>query len=107
MIKKSLLLKKFLFATPPLNPNATFKAQSGAKSLPKATTKRWNQADLGYFDFYLNKTYKKSEIVLVEKNVYYKNLVLFVQCFERLITFRNAFFVKANIATFFRNSVLE
>lgn len=49
MIKKSLLLREFSF-----NFDATSKAHPSADFQPKTTTKRWNQADLGYFDLYLN-----------------------------------------------------
>lgn len=40
---------------------------------------RWNQADLGYFDPHLDeKAHGSGDVVLVSKNVYYQNLVLFV-----------------------------
>lgn len=78
MIKKSLLLSNSFSTTPPSNPNATPKTHLDTNSLSKATTERWNQADLGYFNYYLNKTYRKCKIVLVRKDVYYRNVMLFV-----------------------------
>lgn len=80
MIKKSLLLRESPFATPPLDLNAIPKAHSSADSLPKTSTKRWNQADLGYFNPHLDtKVLGESKVVLVGKKVYYGNVMLFVQ----------------------------
>ena len=76
MIKKFPLLRESL-----PDPNATPKAHPGANSLPKTTTERWNQADLSYFDPHLDtKVHDEGEVVSVGKNVYYGNVVLFVQC---------------------------
>ena len=66
-----------------------------------------DQADLGYFDPYLDRAYGEGEIVSVEKDVYYRNVVLFVQRLQSLVTFRDAALVKANIATSLRGSALE
>lgn len=47
--------------------------------MSKISQKRCNQEELNYFDLHFDKTYKESEILLVEKNVYYNNMVLFMQ----------------------------
>lgn len=86
-IKNSLFLRDFRFGTPLLDPDAPPKTHLNANSLPKATTKRWNQADLGYFDPYLNRAHGEGEIVLVKKDVYYRNVVLFVQRLQSFVTF--------------------
>lgn len=39
--------------------------------------------------------------------MYYRNVVLFVQHFHNLVTFREVALVKANIATFFRGPALK
>lgn len=78
MIKKSLLLKKLSSMTPLLDPDTTPKTHLGVNSLSKTITKRGNQADLGYFDPHLNKAHGEGEIGLVEKDVYYKNIILFI-----------------------------
>lgn len=78
LIEKSLLLKNFLFTTLFLNPDATFKTSFFANTLSKVLTKRWNQADLGYFDSHFDKTYGEGKIVSVGKNIYYRNIVFFV-----------------------------
>lgn len=77
IIEKSLLLKKSTSSPSAPSSNAFSKAFLPA-DLPSETTKRWNQAIFGYFDFYLDKTHGKSEIVLVRKNGYYKNVVIFI-----------------------------
>ena len=75
MIEKSLLLRE---SSP--DPDATPKAHPGADSQPKTTTERWNQADLGYFNPHLDtKAHGEGEVVSVGKDVYYRNVVLFVQ----------------------------
>lgn len=78
MIEKALLLRESLFATSFPNPNISFKAYPTANFLLKNMTERWNQPDLGYFDPHFDKTHGASGIVVVGKDVYCKNLMLFV-----------------------------
>ena len=59
-----------------------------------------------FFDPHLNRAHGEGEIVSVRKDVYYRNVVLFVQRLQSFITFRDAALVKANIATSFRGSAL-
>lgn len=107
MIKKSLLLKESSSAAPPPDPDASLKELSGNDSLSKASTERWNQADLGYFNHHLDKAHGESEIVSIEKNVYYQNVVLFIQRLLSFVIFQKAVLIKANIATSLRSSALE
>ncbi len=107
MIDKSLLLRESSFATPPPNPDAAPKPHTSDDALPKASAERWNQADLGYFDPHLDRVHEEGEIVSVGKDVYYRNVVLFVQRLQSLVTFRGAALVKTNIATSLRGSALE
>lgn len=62
--------------------------------------KRWNQANLGYFDPHLDVSYEIGEIVLLSKKVYFWNVVVFIQQIQNLIFFKRALLVKANITTF-------
>lgn len=87
LIKKSLLLRNFSFATFYFDPNATIKASSSINTLPKTSAKRWNQTDLGYFDPHLDKVYGEDKIVLVEKDIYYKNIIFFIQHLQSLVIF--------------------
>lgn len=107
IIKKSLLIKESFSATPPPNLDATPKTLPGNDSLSKTTSKRWNQANLGYFNPHLDRAYGEDNIVSVEKNVDYRNIVFFVQRLQSLVTFRSAALIKANIATSLRGFALK
>ena len=107
MIEKSMLLRESSSATPPPDPDATSKTLPGGDLLPKTSTERWNQADLGYFDPHLNRAHGEGEIISIGKDVYYRNVVLFVQRLQSLVTFRGVALVKANVATSLRDSALE
>lgn len=78
IIEKSLLLRDFFFSTLPPNLNATLKAHLAINSLPKVSIERWNQANLGYFDPYLDRVDSKGKIVSVGKDVYSTNIMFFV-----------------------------
>lgn len=100
MIEKSLLLKESFSATLPSDFDVIPKTLSIDDFLLKTITERWNQANLSYFDSYLNRTYREDEIVSIGKDLYYSNIVFFMQCLQSFVIFRNIIFVKANIATF-------
>ena len=69
---------------------------------------RWNQAKLGHFDPHLDdKADGAGEIVSLRKDVYYQNVIFFIQHIEYLVTFRGANLVMANIANSLRSSALE
>lgn len=87
IIKNSLLLRDFLSAIFFLDPDAVPKPHSAINFLPKALIKRWNQVNSSYFDLHLNRAYDKNEMVLVGKNIYYKNVIFFVQCFQSFVKF--------------------
>lgn len=74
----SLLLQDSTSATLFPDSNAAPKTHPGADCLSKVTTEKWNQTNLGYFNPHLNRAYGKGEIVLVRKEIYYMNIVLFV-----------------------------
>lgn len=107
IIEKLLHLRESFSVTSPPNPNATPKTFLGVNFLPKTTTKRWNQANLSYFDPHYDRVYKKDDIVLVKKDIYYKDFVLFVQHLVSLLTFQSAALVKFIIATSLQGSTLE
>lgn len=62
---------------------------------------------MGFFDPHLNRAQGKSEIVSIGKDIYNKNIVLFVQRLQTLVNFQSAAFVKTNIATSLLGSALE
>ena len=96
MIEKSLLFRNSTFSTPLPNPNTSSKILSLTNLQSKATD-RWNQLDLAYFDLHLDRVYGEGKIVSVGKDIYYRNVVLFVQRLQSLVTFKEAVFVKANV----------
>ena len=106
IIEKALLLKESGSSTPLSDPNASSQLSPPA-DLPSKSTESRNQADMGYFDPHLDRVHGEGKIVLVGKDVYYKNVVLFVQHLQSLVMFRGAALVKANIATSLRGSALE
>lgn len=71
-IKKLSLRHSFL------NPDATAKAPPFTNTILKASTKRWNQVNLGYFDPHLNKVHGGGKIVSMDKDVCYRNMIFFV-----------------------------
>ena len=74
----------------------------------KGSQERWNQADLGYFDPYLDiKAHGLGEVVSIRKDTYYENAVLFVQKVQNLVTLKGATTVKANMGTLLFAYVLE
>lgn len=87
MIEKSLFLRELPSSTLSPDLNISLKVHPISDSLPKNIIKRWNQADLDYFGSHFDRIYRKGEIVLVGENIYYRNVILFVQHFESLVTF--------------------
>lgn len=78
LIKKFLLLNNFFSATLFPNFDVSSKAFFFINTFPKILSKRYNQVNLGYFNLYFNKTYTKNKIVVVNKNIYYINIIFFV-----------------------------
>lgn len=93
--------------TPSPDLDATLKAHLDVNSLPKITTERQNLANLSYFDPHLDRSHGEGKIVLVDKDVNYRNVILFVQRLQSLVTFKGAAFVKANVGTSLQGSALE
>lgn len=86
------LIEKTLSPNPspsPLTPLADPGIFPKSSLLPESSLKneRWNQAKLGYFNSHLDGAHGKGEVVSLGKEVYYKNVVLFVQQIQSLITF--------------------
>lgn len=78
LIIRFLLLKDFLFAILFFNPDAIIEAPFSANIFLKKLIKKLNQTDLDYFNPHLDKAPNERKIVLVNKNIYYKNIMFFV-----------------------------
>lgn len=69
---------------------------------------RQNQVNLSYFDAYFNeKTYGPDEKMLVGRDVYYQNVVIFIQRMQNLVTFKGVALVWANIPISLLDYVLK
>lgn len=107
IIKESLLLRDFFSSTSFSNSNTSSKALFLTNFQLKAIN-RWNQLNLGNFNLHLNrKVHDEGKIVLVGKNIYYRNVLLFVQLIQNLATFKDIALVKVNIPNLLRGSALE
>ena len=71
-----------------------------------SSNSRWNAIELGYFNSYLNKFYEESEIITMEKNVYYRSVILFVERIHNLIAMKEEAVVRINVNICFRDSTL-
>ena len=90
------------------DPDNKPKAVSSPDLTSKGSQERWNQADLGYFDPYLDvKAHGPGKVVLVGKDVYYRNEVLFVKRVQNLVTFKVAATVKTSMVILLFGSALE
>ena len=108
------IIKKFLYfnasplsSTPTPNIKAFAKALTPTEDAIKASSERCIQAQLGYFNPYLDKVNGKGKVMLIRKNVYYRNMVLFLQRFQSFVTSCNATLVKTNIPTSLCSSALK
>ena len=62
-----------------------------------AEAKRWNTANIEYFDSYLNKSYEEDEIVTIEKNIYYRNVMLFVKKIKNIAQIKESVTVRIDL----------
>ena len=107
MIEKLLHLRDSSSSTFRFNPNTSSKALPLA-NLQSKTTNKWNQLDFSYFHPILNmKAHGEGKIILVEKNVYYRNVILLVQHIQNLITFIDFILVEKNISTSLKEFVFK
>lgn len=68
---------------------------------------RWNPADLGYFDPHLDKSYGEGEIVIVGKDLYFRNAILFVERVRDVATVKGDATVRTNLNTALRGAALK
>ena len=62
---------------------------------------------MGYFDLYLDLSHGEEEAVTVWRNVYYRNMILFVQRVRDPVAFKIVDAVKANLTTLFHGAFFE
>ena len=62
--------------------------------------------DISFFDPSLLTNYNENKIVLVEKKLYYRNIILFTKKIEDLATTKKYELVRANLNTYLRKITL-
>ena len=67
---------------------------------------RWYVSDLGYFDPYLKKSYGEGDIVTLDKDVYYRNVILFVKRVRDLVEVKGPGLIRINLNTALRGAAL-
>ena len=68
---------------------------------------KWNSSDLSYFNLLLNKSHDEEDVITLKKNVYYWNVILFVERIRNLANVKNFTIVRNNINTALRDSTLK
>ena len=63
--------------------------------------------ELGYFDPHLDLSHGEKEVVTVRKDVYYRNVVFFVQHVWDLVAFKGVNLVKTNLTILLHGASLE
>lgn len=64
---------------PPADKQPTSSASERLPDINRRLNNRWNQVDLDYFDSHLDAAvYRKAELVILKKDIYYQNVVLFI-----------------------------
>ena len=62
--------------------------------------------NINFFDLNLLTNYDESEVVLVEKKLYYRNIILFIKRIEDLVIIKKYELVRANLNTYLRKITL-
>ena len=62
--------------------------------------------DIGFFDPNLFTNYGEGEVVLVEKKLYYRNIILFIKRIKDFVTIKGYELVRANLNTYLRKIIL-
>ena len=62
--------------------------------------------DIGFFDPSLLTNYDEGEVVLIEKKLYYRNIILFIKRIEDLVTIKRYELIRANLNTYLRKITL-
>ena len=62
--------------------------------------------DIGFFDLSLLANYGESEVVLVGKKLYYRDIILFIKRMKDLAIIKRYELVRANLNTYLRKVIL-
>ena len=67
---------------------------------------KWKAEELGFFDLYLTNSLGLRDVVTVDKKLYYRLIILFIDRIVDLITIKPAALMRANINIYLRKIVL-
>ena len=62
--------------------------------------------NIGFFDLNLSINYGESKVVLIEKKLYYRNIILFIKKIKHLAIIKIYELVRANSNTYLRKTAL-
>ena len=62
--------------------------------------------DIGFFDSNLSVNYGEGEVVLVGKELYYRNIILFIERIKDLVIIKGYELMRANLNTYLRKIAL-
>ena len=62
--------------------------------------------DIGFFDLNLFISYGEGEVVLIEKKLYYRSIILFIKRIEDFVIIKKYKLVRANLNTYLRKIIL-
>ena len=62
--------------------------------------------EISLFDPHLNKFHRDSEIITVEKNIYYWSVMLFIEWIQNMATIKDAQLVRINLNTYLHDASL-
>ena len=67
---------------------------------------KWKAEELGFFDPYLTSSLGLEDVMTMNKELYYRSIILFIDRIADLVTIKLAVLVKANINIYLRGIVL-
>ena len=62
--------------------------------------------DIGFFDLNLPVSYGEGKVVLVEKKLYYRNIILFIKRIKDFVIIKRYELIRANLNTYLRKIIL-
>ena len=62
--------------------------------------------DIGFFDLNLPTSYGEGKVVLIEKKLYYRNIILFTKRIKDLAIIKRYELIRANFNTYLRKIIL-
>ena len=62
--------------------------------------------DISFFDINLPTSYGEGKIVLIEKKLYYRNIILFIKKIKDLVIIKRYELIRANLNTYLRKIIL-